>query len=100
MMIWPWPPMLNRPAWNASPTDSPPRISGVALTSVSEVGPKMPDRGPFVAVSGWMLAPRNPAYAPAPPARAPAENVSHGYEKKYFDAAWVSGSASAISTAP
>ena len=30
---WPWTPMLNRPPLNASPTASPPRISGVAWTS-------------------------------------------------------------------
>ena len=31
---WPWAPMLNRPALKPRPTDRPPRISGVAATSV------------------------------------------------------------------
>ena len=30
MMTWPWAPMLNRPARNASATDRPAKISGVA----------------------------------------------------------------------
>ena len=39
-MNWLWAPMLNRPARNASATDSPARISGVALTAVSDSGLK------------------------------------------------------------
>ena len=34
MRNWPWAPMLNSPALNARPTARPPRISGVAATSV------------------------------------------------------------------
>ena len=37
-MNWLWPPMLNRPARNATATDRPVRISGVALTAVSDSG--------------------------------------------------------------
>ena len=37
----PCPPMLNSPARNATPTDSPPRISGAALNRVSEIGPRI-----------------------------------------------------------
>ena len=35
---WPAAPMLNRPARKARPTDRPVKISGVALTVVSESG--------------------------------------------------------------
>ena len=35
---WPAAPMLNRPARKARPTDRPVRISGVALTAVSDSG--------------------------------------------------------------
>ena len=37
-MNWLWAPMLNRPARNATATDRPARISGVALTAVSDSG--------------------------------------------------------------
>ena len=33
--VWPWAPMLNRPALKQIPTERPARISGVALTRVS-----------------------------------------------------------------
>ncbi len=62
MMIWPCAPMLNRPARKARPTDSPARISGVALFSVSEIGPKMPASVPFPAVLGLKIAPSNSAW--------------------------------------
>ena len=38
MMIWPWAPMLNRPARNASATPRPAVISGVAMVRVSISG--------------------------------------------------------------
>ncbi len=41
MISWPWTPMLNIPAWNATVTARPPRISGAALTRVLEIGPKI-----------------------------------------------------------
>src|ERR1700759_3945463 len=37
-MNWLWAPMLNRPARNATATDRPARISGVAWTQVSDSG--------------------------------------------------------------
>ncbi len=37
-MSWPWPPMLNTPVEKPSATPVPARISGVAATSVSEIG--------------------------------------------------------------
>ena len=40
---WPWAPMLNRPALKPSATDRPPRISGVACTSVLTIALRLPD---------------------------------------------------------
>ena len=37
-MSWPWAPMLNTPVLNPMATPTPARMSGVAETSVSEIG--------------------------------------------------------------
>jgi hypothetical protein len=70
--------MLKSPARKASPTARPPRISGVALTKVSDSGPRMPDRVPFEAVAGSKTAPSNSATYPLATARPAAVNVSQG----------------------
>jgi hypothetical protein len=70
--------MLNRPARNASPTPRPPRISGVALTRVSEMGPRMPASVPLAAVFGLKIAPSKRARYPSTTARPAAVKVSHG----------------------
>ena len=47
-IAWPWAPMLNRPARNASPTPSPAQISGAACAVVSVIGP-MPPTAPVIS---------------------------------------------------
>jgi hypothetical protein len=61
MMIWPCAPMLNRPARNASATERPAHISGVALSRVSEIGPRICVRLPEENVAGSTMAPSNSA---------------------------------------
>ena len=70
--------MLNRPARNASPTERPPRISGVALTRVSEIGPKMPRIVPLLAWLGLKIAPSKRALYASQTAMKPYRKVSHG----------------------
>ena len=50
--ICPWAPMLNSPARNPRATDSPARMNGVAVTTVSDSGPK--DRAIWRLSPDWM----------------------------------------------
>ena len=78
MMIWPWPPMLNRPERNASPTDSPARISGVAVTRVSEIGDMISVKLPLDSVEGSKTAPSKSALYASQIDSQPKMKVSHG----------------------
>ena len=78
MMIWPWPPMLNSPERKASPTESPTRISGVAVTSVSEIGDMIWVKLPLDSVEGSKTAPSNSALYASQIASQPKMNVSQG----------------------
>ncbi len=59
-MVWPCPPMLNIPARNATEIPSPPKISGVAASSVLLIGPKNWVGVPLM-VAGLKIAPSNSA---------------------------------------
>ena len=60
-MAWPWAPMLNSPARNASPTPSPAQISGAACAVVSVIGPQPPrepaNRAPYALLTFSAEAP-------------------------------------------
>ena len=73
--------MLNRPVRNATPTARPPRMSGVALSSVLQIGENTPTT-PCEASCGSKTAPRKSAPYPAAMAFQALPNVSPGAEKK------------------
>ena len=82
MISWPCTPMLNSPARNATDTASPPRISGAALTNVSEIGRKIGTPPLEYSELVLKIAPRNSAEYAAEIAFHAALSVSLGCWKK------------------